>query len=58
LAPQTPNDERASTGYGTPVFTPANPMRFMMKKMTSEPMPMAMRKGKKLPQRRNRLAAR
>ena len=58
FAPQMPNEARASTGYGTPVLTPANPTRFIRKKMTSDPSPMAMMKFRKLPHSRNRLAAR
>ena len=58
LAPQMPNEARASTGYGTPVRTPALPTRLIRKKMTSEPMPMARTKLRKLPHSRKRLAAR
>ena len=58
LAPQMPNEARASTGYGTPVFSPAQPIRFISTKMTSEPRPMASKKLVKLPHSRNRLAAR
>ena len=51
----------ARVGFGLlpePVFTPAMPIRFIRKKITSEPMPMAMMKLRKLPHSRNRLAAR
>ena len=43
---------------GTPVRTPAMPTMFISRKTTIEPMPMAMTKFTKLPQSRNRLAAR
>lgn len=58
FAPQIPKDARARTGNGTPVRTPATPTSCIRKKMMSEPMPMARRKFMKLPQKRNRLAAR
>lgn len=58
LAPKVPKEARARTGKGTPVRTPALPTRLIRKKITSEPMPIAMTKFMKLPQSRNRLAAR
>ena len=58
LAPNVPNDARARTGNGTPMRTPALPTMLMRTKITSDPIPIAMTKLMKLPQRRNRLAAR
>jgi hypothetical protein len=53
-----PNDARASTGYGTPVLTPALPTSVISQKMTREPTPIPIRNLAVFPATRNRLAAR
>ena len=58
LAPKTPNEARASTGYGTPVFTPALPTRFIRTEDDERADADGEMKLMKLPHSRNRLAAR